>query len=102
MPTPWPCSSLPSTLGRSERPYFLMGDSARPTDLWYWRNDTGTAVLVQTTGYKSFQPGNNAGGIQSQGLFDDGQYRVVMKRALQTKNADKEIQFAIGRFLTIF
>ena len=50
---------------------------------------------------QSFQPGDNAGGIQSQGLFDDGQYRVVMKRALQTKNADKEIQFAIGQFLII-
>jgi hypothetical protein len=58
-------------------------------------------VLVQTTGYKSFQPGDNAGGIQSQGLFDDGQYRVVMKRALQTKSADKEIQFAVGKFLII-
>jgi DMSO reductase family type II enzyme heme b subunit len=87
--------------GETERPYFLMGDSTRPTDLWYWRNNPGTAVLVQTTGYKSFQPGDDTGGIQSQGLFDDGQYRVVMKRSLQTKNADKEIQFAIGQFLII-
>jgi DMSO reductase family type II enzyme heme b subunit len=87
--------------GEMERPYFLMGDSARPTDLWYWRNDTGTTALVQTTGYKSFQPGDNPGGIQSQGEFDDGQYRVVMKRALQTKNPDKEIQFAIGKFLIV-
>ena len=35
----------------SERPYFLMGDTKHPTDLWYWRNDTlDRAVLVQTTG----------------------------------------------------
>jgi DMSO reductase family type II enzyme heme b subunit len=85
--------------GEMERPYFLMGDSARPTDLWYWRHDTAATVLVQTTGYKSFQPGNNPGGIQSQGLVDDGQYRVVMKRSLQTKNADKESQFTVGAFL---
>jgi DMSO reductase family type II enzyme heme b subunit len=87
--------------GEMERPYFLMGDSTRPTDLWYWRNDTGTTVLVQTTGSRSFQPGDNAGGIQSQGLFDDGQYRVVMKRSLQTRNADRESQFAIGAFSPI-
>jgi DMSO reductase family type II enzyme heme b subunit len=85
--------------GEMERPYFLMGDSARPTDLWYWHNDTGTTVLVQTTGSKSFQPGDNPGGIQSQGLVDDGQYRVVMKRSLKTKNADKENQFTVGAFL---
>jgi DMSO reductase family type II enzyme heme b subunit len=85
--------------GEMERPYFLMGDGARPTDLWYWRNDTGTTVLVQTTGYKSFQPGDNAGGIQSQGVVNDGQYRVVMKRSLQTKQPDKEIQFTVGAFL---
>ena len=35
----------------SERPYFLMGDSKRPADLWYWRNDSpDKAALVQTTG----------------------------------------------------
>jgi DMSO reductase family type II enzyme heme b subunit len=82
-----------------ERPYFLMGDSAHPTDLWYWRNDPGTAVVVQTTGSKSFQPGENAAGVQGEGRFDNGQYRLVMKRALQTKNADKETQFTIGTFL---
>jgi DMSO reductase family type II enzyme heme b subunit len=82
-----------------ERPYFLMGDSAHPTDLWYWRNDPGTAVLVQTTGYKSFQPGENAGGLESHGLFDNGQYRLVLRRALGTKNADKEAQFPVGQFV---
>jgi DMSO reductase family type II enzyme heme b subunit len=82
-----------------ERPYFLMGDGAHPTDLWYWRNDPGTTVVVQTTGSKSFQPGENAGGVQGQGLFDSGQYRLVMKRTMQTKNADKETQFTVGSFL---
>jgi DMSO reductase family type II enzyme heme b subunit len=84
-----------------EKPYFLMGDGSHPTDLWYWRNDTGTTVLVQTTGYQSFKPGDNAAGIDSQGLVDNGQYRVVMKRALYTANADKEVQFAEGSFLPI-
>jgi DMSO reductase family type II enzyme heme b subunit len=82
-----------------ERPYFLMGDAAHPTDLWYWRNDPGTTVLVQTTGYKTFQPGDNAGGLRSQGLFDNGQYRLVVQRTLQTKNADKEVQFGVGAFI---
>jgi len=84
----------------SERPYFLMGDAKRPTDLWYWRNDTpDRAVLVQTTGAKSFQPGDNPGGLRAQGVVDNGQYRVVMQRALRTKSTDKEVQIGVGIFL---
>lgn len=83
----------------TERPYFLMGDAARSTDLWYWRNnDPEKAVLVQTKGYKTFQPGEDTGGVQSMGLFDNGQYRVVMRRALHTANADTENQFGVGMF----
>jgi hypothetical protein len=57
--------------------------------------------LVQTTGYKTFQPGENSGGIESQGRADNGQYRVVMKRALHTANADQEVPFAEGSFIPI-
>ena len=84
----------------SERPYFLMGDAKRPTDLWYWRNESlDKAVLVQTTGSKSFQPGDNPGGLRAQGVVENGQYRVVMQRALRTKNAEKEVQFGVGIFM---
>jgi DMSO reductase family type II enzyme heme b subunit len=84
----------------SERPYFLMGDSKRPVDLWYWRNDRpDKAALVQTTGSKSFQPGDNPGGLRAQGVVDNGQYRVVLHRTLHTKNAGREIQFEVGKFL---
>lgn len=83
----------------AERPYFLMGDAKRPTDLWYWRNDAPErAVVVQTTGAKSFKPGEHTGGIRLQSVVDNGQYRVVMQRALQTKNAGKETQFEVGKF----
>jgi DMSO reductase family type II enzyme heme b subunit len=86
-------------LSGSERPYFLMGDGKRPTDLWYWRNDSpDRAVLVQTTGSKSFQPGDNPGGLRAQGVVDDGQYRVVLQRTLRTKNDGQEVQFAVGQF----
>ncbi len=80
------------------KPYFLMGDSSNPTDLWYWRSDTKAATLVKTTGYKSFAPSEETGGIESQGLVDDGQYRVVMRRSLTTANADSEVQLQVGGF----
>ncbi|MEE8292628.1 MAG: ethylbenzene dehydrogenase-related protein [Candidatus Tectomicrobia bacterium] len=82
-----------------ERPYFLMGDAEHPTDLWYWRSNSATAVRVQTTGYKTFEPGEDTGGVQSQGQFDNGQYRLLMTRPLHTETPDKEMQFEIGAFL---
>ncbi|MCZ6876051.1 MAG: c-type cytochrome [bacterium] len=84
-----------------ERPYFLMGDADHPTDLWYWRGDAAPVVRVQTKGYKTFQPGEETGGVQGQGLFDNGQYRLVMRRALRTEKADEESQFEVGAFSPI-
>lgn len=91
---------FPSKPGQgAERPYFLMGDAKHSTDLWYWQNSApDKAVLVQTTGAKSFQPGENAGGIRAQGVVDNGQYRVTFQRALRTKNEGKEVQFEVGKF----
>lgn len=91
---------FPSTpLEGSEKPYFLMGDGAKSVDLWYWRNDTNKTVRAQAAGYKTFDPGEESGGIESQGVVDDGQYRVVMRRALQTENAENEVQFTEGNFI---
>ncbi len=86
-----------------EKPYFLMGDSTNSTDLWYWRNDTNKVIKLQTSGYKTFNPEGveETGGIEGSGVVDNGQYRVVMKRALHTKDAENEMQFVEGEFSPI-
>jgi DMSO reductase family type II enzyme heme b subunit len=94
---------FPSKKLVAEKPYFLMGDSTNATDLWYWRNDTNKIIKLQTSGYKTFKPDGveETGGIEGQGVTDNGQYRVVMKRALHTKDAGNEVQFAEGEFVPI-
>ena len=94
---------FPSTKLVGEKPYFLMGDATHSTALWYWRNDTNQIRKLQTAGYKTFNPDGveDTGGIEGQGVVDDGQYRVVMKRALRTQNAENEVQFVEGEFLPI-
>jgi DMSO reductase family type II enzyme heme b subunit len=94
---------FPSKKLAGERPYFLMGDSNHSTDLWYWRNDTNRIIKLQTSGYKTFNPDGveETGEIEGQGVTDNGQYRVVMKRALHTKDAEQEVQFVVGEFLPI-
>ena len=93
---------LPTRPGEgATRPYFLMGDAKHPTDLWYWRNDTpDKGALIQTTGSKTFQPKEPGGGLSAHGVADHGQYRVVMQRSLRTKNASKEVQFEVGKFMS--
>ena len=94
---------FPSKKLAGEKPYFLMGDSTHTTDLWYWRNDTNKIVKLQTSGYKSFNPDGveETGGVEGQGVTDNGQYRVAMKRALHTKDAANEAQFVEGEFVPI-
>ena len=94
---------FPSKQLAGVKPYFLMGDSANATDLWYWRNDSNNIIKLQTSGYKTFKPEGveDAGGVEGQGVTDDGQYRVAMKRALRTKDAANEVQFVEGEFLPI-
>jgi DMSO reductase family type II enzyme heme b subunit len=94
---------FPSKKLVAEKPYFLMGDSTNSTDLWYWRNDTNKIIKLQTYGYKTFNPDGveETGGVEGQGVTDNGQYRVVMQRALQTQDAENEVQFAEGEFLPI-
>lgn len=94
---------FPSVPTPGEKPYFLMGDSNHATDLWYWRSDADKIVKLQTTGYKTFKPEGveETGGIEGQGVVDNGQYRVVMKRSLHTKDAESEVQFIEGEFLPI-
>jgi DMSO reductase family type II enzyme heme b subunit len=94
---------FPSKTLVAEKPYFLMGDSTNSTDLWYWRNDTNKIIKLQTYGYKTFNPDGveETGGVEGQGVTDNGQYRVAMQRALQTQDAENEVQFAEGEFLPI-
>lgn len=94
---------FPSKKLVGEKPYFLMGDSVNSTDLWYWRNDTNQIIKLQTSGYKTFNPDGveETGGVEGSGVTDNGQYRVAMKRALHTKDAENEVQFVEGEFLPI-
>ncbi|MGH9201787.1 MAG: ethylbenzene dehydrogenase-related protein, partial [Vicinamibacterales bacterium] len=98
-----------------ERPYFVFGDAAHPVNLWVWsaatnpsaeftlseaevlrasaveeRNGTGAdAVTAQST--------QNAQGTAS---FADGEYALVVRRALDTGDAE-DIQFEPGKFIPI-
>jgi DMSO reductase family type II enzyme heme b subunit len=78
---------FPTGQGTGDRPYFLMGDGSHPVYLLTWRagGDVGEATA---TGVGKMTP--QAGeGVQAKGqvVYDAGQYRAVIRRPLQTADA---------------
>ena len=89
---------FPPALGTgTERPYFLMGSDADAVYLLRWEN--GKAVEATADGPGKIKPldGSEATG---KGVFHHGQYRVVIKRPLVSKDANR-LTFRPGVFTPI-
>ena len=74
---------FPPAPSPSERPYFLMGDASDGVYLLRWENGKGV-MEASANGATKFTPldGSEATG---KAVFADGQYRLVIKRALVAK-----------------
>lgn len=89
-----------------EKPYFGMGDAARPVNVWSWKSEKKDAPqaagLMNATGFeKTEQRDANKAGLTAAGVYNKGTWRVVMKRSLKTGEKDKDIQFEEGKFIPI-
>lgn len=89
-----------------EKPYFGHGDSAWPVNIWYWNGGEAGAAqvtkLLNTTGFKNKEERDFAkSGLIAKGVYDNGTWRVVMKRPLVTGEKDKDIQFLEGKSIPI-
>ncbi|MBI5970391.1 MAG: c-type cytochrome [Deltaproteobacteria bacterium] len=97
----------PRNLAEGEKPYFGMGDAANPVNVWFWQSESAagagqTVRLLDAKGFKDAQTRDPASvGLKATGVYDNGTWRVVMKRALTTKDAEKDIQFSEGKFIPI-
>ncbi|HEU4368344.1 MAG TPA: c-type cytochrome [Methylomirabilota bacterium] len=69
--------------GSTERPYFLMGDGSEAVYLLRWERGTGVGEATANGPAKvAALSGGEAAGTA---VFDNGQYRLVMKRPLAAK-----------------
>jgi DMSO reductase family type II enzyme heme b subunit len=93
-------------LGGVEKPYFGMGDAALPVNIWHWKSGTTeqpeTISLLNAKGFADIENrGADAAGIVAQGVYEEGTWRVVMKRPLRTSAPEADLQFEIGKFTPI-
>ena len=83
------------------KPYFIMGDEKLGVNLWTWRAEENQFLESNANGIhaeEQFQPVSD---VRGKGSYVNGQYRVVMKRALNTGDTEKDIQFESGVFYPI-
>ncbi len=87
-----------------EKPYFLMGDAAKPVNLWRWSGGTTeeaeSVAMIDAMGIAEQQM-RDAGGLTAKSSYKAGTWRVVMTRPLITGAADQDLQFEEGRFIPI-
>ena len=83
-----------------EKPNFILGDANHPVNLWQWQASKAAIEETNATGINSITvkkpDSQNARGTAT---FKDGQYQMVVKRALTTNDKDNAIQFVVGKFI---
>lgn len=88
---------LPTRALDGEKPYFILGDAKNAVDHWRWSARDG---LVRTSAEGAArQSPREAGTLVGQGSYQDGQYRVILRRPLQ--GGDGEVTFEPGKFVPI-
>jgi DMSO reductase family type II enzyme heme b subunit len=89
---------VPDAVGSGDRPYFLMGDASEAVYLLRWESGKGAGEAT-ANGPSKVAPLTGAE-ITGQAVYADGQYRVVIKRALAAKD-DKRTSFRPTVFLPV-
>ncbi len=88
--------------GGIKKPYFIMGDEKLGVNLWNWVSEEDQFFETNANGvWNNSEVAQERSDISGKGYFKNGQYRVVMKRALQTSDTEKDIQFEVGVFYPI-
>ncbi len=99
---------IPAQLtGTNEKPYFRQGDKKNPVNMWVWTApsvdpaDDATAVIMDAKGLDNPPKARaDSSALSANGAWNDGQWRVVFKRALKT-DAPEDLQFEEGVYTPI-
>jgi len=84
----------------NERPYVLMGDGSNPVYLLRWSSDGGVGEANAGGITKITPQTGEAVQAKGNGVFADGQYRLVIKRPLNATDPN-DLAFPVGEFLAV-
>ncbi len=98
---------LPVTLSDGmEKPYFGMGDALHPVNIWHWnsgrKDATESIEILDSKGYSEIEKREAAtAGLRATSSYDNGTWKVLMSRPLETSAQEKDIQITEGRFIPV-
>jgi DMSO reductase family type II enzyme heme b subunit len=76
-------------------PYFLMGDARTPVHLWHWQSDN-TITERTARGLDRMETLPASPLVTGSATFEDGQWRLVLRRALTPAEGDERPAFRAG------
>jgi DMSO reductase family type II enzyme heme b subunit len=85
----------------AERPYFLMGTAREPVYQWRWSSAPPGVTAGLARGLERFDSLSGAGTPGAEALYDGGEWRVVLTRALATPDTANELQMSVGQPIPI-
>ncbi len=101
----------------TEKPYFLMGERGKSVNIWYWKSGLFKGSLSEgeksANGEKYAKEINAKGpektatqpldsqGVKGRGVWEQGRWKVVLKRALTTEDKNIDVQFVRDSFIPI-
>jgi mono/diheme cytochrome c family protein len=80
------------------RPYFLMGEPNHPVYMWRWQSAPRLAEAGQATGLGTFTAlASEPDVLGAEAVFEDGEWRLVLTRALAAADSASALTFVAGR-----
>ena len=82
-----------------ERPFFLMGDDRDPVYLWRWESGQQAASELLARELARYEPldGAEAGALTTEAVFDQGEWRLMLRRTMDAEGVADRLGFETGR-----
>ncbi len=107
-------TKIPESL---KKPFFAMGDSSGSVNLWSWKahwqegfgavveapeTEQGVVSELNAKGFKNVtvQPPESQN-VTGKGIYQNGRWKAVLKRTLNTEDVKGDIQFEIGKLIPV-
>ncbi len=68
-----------------------------PVNIWYWKHASGKAVDMNAKGFGTLKPQTHQD-VAAKGVWQDGTWRVVFSRSLETSSKEQDVQILPGEW----
>ncbi|ODS33701.1 MAG: putative cytochrome c [Candidatus Scalindua rubra] len=86
----------------SPRPFFMMGDLSSFVNLWLWESDPNVFKELNAWGIKKKKDqSEESKDIEGKAVYEQGQYKLLIKRNLTTSDKKDDIQIEVNKFIPI-